>query len=389
MNQDSNLILVSCLAIGALFVCGILSTIILSFIKFPSQNSTDNSPNQVILKVSRFVSDNPLALGLVIFIFITSLILLTLLIAPFDGEWKETFKNVRVELIGATADLVLLFILVEVIRKRNDKRNRIRQYKEELSDYQGWNEPEAKHRVAGLVRRLIKEGVLLQEIDFSDLHLGLADSETIRHIIYREEIKILSFRGADLHQLVGNDISFHGVDMRDTRITNTHLAKPNFINCKMQNVVFGGVLIGGLFIGADLSNSSAHHKSIFAKSSFLSSNLTGSKFTSCNLQEVDFSLATLVKTKLYDCDLQGAKFFSSVIRGINLTNSPLDGVLVDNKDWLKNLKNQGVIGWEEITKDYYIEHLGTKSFLGTEIYRINRTSKKVVNKKKDASKKEL
>ena len=97
----------------------------------------------------------------------------------------ETWQGVFIEIAGAVMDLVVFGVVIGVVVVRRDRRREMRSHQELIDDFKKWDSEEARHRIAGAVRRLNRLG--RTAIDF----VGM---ETSR----------FSFRSHDIDSIAGS-----------------------------------------------------------------------------------------------------------------------------------------------------------------------------------------
>lgn len=251
--------------------------------------------------------------------------------APNLGLYNHPgfWENVLVESHGMLLDLLILGVFIFWLQRRaakkQEKKNRIQRYKEELDDYRGWTENEAAYRVAGIIRRLKKEGV--ENIDFKGLHLGRCSKEIIKEAYQKKHIfKFLSGAG--------------------------DLTESNFPEMMMM---YGNAK------NLDLSFSNLE------RAWLTDSDLEGIQLIETNLQK-----ANLHGTSLKNADLWGAIFDKADLREVDLV-----GAKVDSKDWFEKLKRWQVKGVEEIISKFYVDPTRVIE-LGSEYYIIKEKRNSIV-----------
>jgi len=84
-------------------------------------------------------------------------------------------------------------------------------------------------------------------------------------------------------------------------------------------------------------------------------NLNYAKLGKANLINADLRLSKLEHANLTDAILDGAFLENAILKNTNLTRASLQGIHVDSKDWIKNLKKWNVIGADKISEKYSIQ----------------------------------
>ena len=114
---------------------------------------------------------SPIAVGGIALAITTGLIL------GLDFFFEPSFKDILVEAHGLIFDLLLFGIIILAVDLWREKRERVTRHQEELDDYRGWHEPEASYRIAGLIKRLLRDGTKVT--DLAGVYLVEADLRTL------------------------------------------------------------------------------------------------------------------------------------------------------------------------------------------------------------------
>lgn len=241
--------------------------------------------------------------------------------APNLGVYNhpDFWENVLVESHGMLLDLFIIGVFIFWLQRRSnearEKKRLIQRYKEELDDYRGWTEGEAAYRVAGIIRRLLKEEVELNKDELSNLHLGRCSNDFIVKAIMEMDGQMVSLQGADLIQ--------------------ANLQEADLVYLNLQ--------------GADLNGA----------------NLQGAKLMGTNLQDVNLMEASLQYADLMNASLQGANLVATNLQGANLDGANLDGanliganllqVRTSTFGWIQDLKDWNIKGIEWVEGNYYVD----------------------------------
>ncbi|MBK8486132.1 MAG: hypothetical protein IPO86_12855 [Saprospiraceae bacterium] len=92
------------------------------------------------------------------FFLFSAIVIFVLLIFIDCFDNKFSWHDIKVEAHGLFYDLIIFGILLSLYDKVKSKSERIQRLKDEINDYKGWYENEAKHRIVGNIKRLIEEG---------------------------------------------------------------------------------------------------------------------------------------------------------------------------------------------------------------------------------------
>jgi hypothetical protein len=210
-----------------------------------------------------------------------------------DFNWHD----VKVEANGMILDLFVFGILVTVYNALRARKEKIERLKEELEDYQDWHEKEARFRIVGIVKRLVKEGI--KKINLRKCYLVEA--------------------------------SFGKIDLSESHFDMAILTDANFYN------------------------------SVLVSSTFRAATLNGCIFHGTDLTDADFSNADLIGTKFSKgTNLTKAKFKDSlVLKTISYLLVEYEEYPLKSDVWFRQLEMAEVIGWEEIENKYYVDKNGT------------------------------
>jgi Pentapeptide repeats (9 copies) len=221
------------------------------------------------------------------------------LMCVFNSKDGANFQwhDILVEANGMFFDLLVFGILLSIYEALREKKEKIERLHEEIDDYREWPEKEAKFRLMGSVRRLIKEGE-----------------------------KKLNLRNCYLE-----DTSF-----ADWNLSKTHFDMSNLLQAKFYQTI----LIGSTFQEAKLKNAA-----------FYSADLTGADFSGADLEGVNFSKANLSNVTLEGAIVWPIHIY--ILEEIGQKTYPFG-----SKDWFRKLETDGVIGWEEIENKYYVDEFG-------------------------------
>lgn len=106
------------------------------------------------------------------FFFVIACVFAIAIVGILDFVFRPEPDDILVEAHGLIFDVILFGIVLSIYDSLSHRRDRIRQYEEEIDDYRGWNEPEASYRNAGNIRRLNRLGV--QRINLYNSYLAEA-----------------------------------------------------------------------------------------------------------------------------------------------------------------------------------------------------------------------
>lgn len=151
-----------------------------------------------------------------IFLLVLSI---TLVILGFNyAFWTDMSKGIFIEAVGAAMDILIFGILLAFASFLGEKRREIRRQQDVIDDFKKWNSDEARYRIAGAVRRLIR--LNRTSINFSGI-----------------ELCDFSFPGHDIKNIAGS-IFYDGTWGTLGSQDKVHLERVDFMNTDCRNVIF-------------------------------------------------------------------------------------------------------------------------------------------------------
>ena len=245
-------------------------------------------------KVLQFLPKNP-----EIIFFICAFILWTALMCNENSKEGGDFSwhDIKVEANGMVFDLFVFGILVTVYNAIRARKEKVERYKEEIDDFREWPGNEAKFRVMGLIRRLVREG---------EKKLNLQNC-------YLEGVSFGDWKLTETH--------FDMATLSEAKFYQTKLIGSTFQETKLKNAKFYGVdLTSADFSGADLE---------------------GVDFSNSNLSNVNFEGAIVWPLGVYSTNPSSQKQYP-----------------YGSDDWFRKLETDGVVGLNEIENKYYVDEFG-------------------------------
>ena len=138
------------------------------------------------------------------------------------GRWYEEFSDmyqgVFVEAVGAVMDIIVFGIIIALFVFIRERRREVSRQMELIDDFKKWNSEEARHRIAGAIKRLNRLG--RTAIDFTGI-----------------EISHFSFRRHGITRIVGSTF-FDGVWYTIGDRDHVKLEDVDFADVNCQNVIF-------------------------------------------------------------------------------------------------------------------------------------------------------
>ena len=203
--------------------------------------------------VSRYVAkwlDHPVASATALAAVVV--VTLAVLSRSYD-DWNGIWQGVFVEGAGATMDLALFGILIAVVAGRRERNREIKAQEELIDDLKKWNSEEARHRIAGAVRRLNRSGrtaIDFTGIEMSDFSFRGRDIESIA------ESKFYDGTWGSLgsrERMILEDVDFSRVDCREVVFSafnplgglgmgyrHARLCDCRFVDARLEGAIFKG-----------------------------------------------------------------------------------------------------------------------------------------------------
>ncbi len=153
-------------------------------------------------------------------------LLIVLMLDFIDNGFS--FHDILVESHGLIFDLFVFGILITIYESIESKKNDIKRYKEEIDDFRFWFSEESKHRVKGLISRLINLDV--KKIDLK--HCNLVGCPTTKKMIEWD------FSGAKVY-----NSWYFDIDLSKSRFFLSEIYDSNFINSNLSGCTFGTAIL--------------------------------------------------------------------------------------------------------------------------------------------------
>lgn len=220
---------------------------------------------------------------------------------------KFAWHDILVESHGLFYDLIVFGILLTVYESIRSKKELIARYTEEIDDYRFWENDEARFRIRGIIRRLVKLGITTFDLS---------------HCFLKTEKSLSQF----------DNIS-------GSKFSGANLSEAWFVMCNISN---------SEFYHTNLSYS------VISKVNLSFSKMGSANLSNANLAEVNFSDVDLNKA-----DLSNAIVVDCVFKGTNFTDAKLDNAIVSDESWFAKLQEWNVGGYEGVLLRYEIEEQAT------------------------------
>ena len=214
---------------------------------------------------------------------LVTIIVLALSLPLYIRRFDEMYLNVLAEAHGMIFDILVIGILLFWLREQGDKKQRIREYIDEIDDFRMWESEEAAFRNVGNIKRLNRHGITkidlvgtfltktnLSKVNLTDANLNTANASNTVLI----EAKMT---GARLNQT-----NFENGNLNHADLTKTYASGANFKDAFLIKANFEGAFL--------------------IKTNFNNGYLMESNLRNCSLTEANFENANL-----YKADFRGAE----------------------------------------------------------------------------------
>jgi uncharacterized protein YjbI with pentapeptide repeats len=261
--------------------------------------------------------------------FFSGLILLFIDVLTGDIYKKEFWENVLVEAHGMYMDIILFGIIFTLYEKFTSGHNSIQELRQEIDDYREWADSEARFRILGCIRRLLKLGV--NDIDLSNCNLrgtdfslsDLRSANLAYGSFYLSNFSHAKLTGSTItssnfEASIFDQADLKGLDFYQVNLSKTSLRRANLEGAILQNAILDEVDLRL----ANLKNINWQGVTL------IKANLSGS-----DLRGINFGFVNILASDLKGADLRGANF-----EGSNLKNTQVTGAKVSNENELDLLR---------------------------------------------------
>ncbi len=173
-------------------------------------------------RIESFSARRPVLLAFLLFLAAASVIVPL----SFD-EWQgnpDFTVNVLAEAHGMLMDLLIFGCLLVWFNRRAERRRRISRYEDEISDFLGWPDEQAKHRILGSIRRLNREDAVPDSLE--EAYLAGADLRDATLAGVR--LRGANLAGANLQQANLKQAALGGADFTDANLWQANLRGADF-----------------------------------------------------------------------------------------------------------------------------------------------------------------
>jgi len=169
---------------------------------------------------------------LLFFIFLTCACFIVIVILDrFDC--KFSWHDILVESHGLLFDLIIFGLIIGYYELKAGKRERIIRYKEEIDDLRGLKTPYARHRISGLVSRLVR-------LDAQPLNLINCD---IIHSPFGTNVKNWVFSNSNFYSATCMNTRFESCCFISTNFNNSKIYHAHFTDCDLRGSIWNNSIL--------------------------------------------------------------------------------------------------------------------------------------------------
>ncbi len=170
--------------------------------------------------------------------------LLGLLLIFLDYNYGFQLSILQVQAHVVLMNILVFGILILWINKIRDRHNLRLRYHEEIDDFRDWKADEAKFRIFGSIKRLVKLGE--KKIDVNRAYLS---GVWLENYSFEDS----NFNCTNLSDAHISGCTFKRVDFTGASFANTSIVRSSFHECKLDRANFVGVILFEIdFAGSDL-----------------------------------------------------------------------------------------------------------------------------------------
>jgi len=215
-------------------------------------------------------------------LFTLSLVVIGISMPLYFSETHDFLVNVLAEAHGMIFDIAVIGILIFWLNQVGQKKQRIRNYRDEIEDFRLWESEEAAFRTVGNIKRLNRHKIY--NIDLVNCYL------------VKTNLNYVILQGANM-----NNANVSNSFLIQTNLEGTRLNRTNFENSNLNQVNLKGAYASGAnFRDAYLIKANLF-KAYLIKTDFNNAFLMESDLRGANVTGANFDLANLYKT-----DFRGA-----------------------------------------------------------------------------------
>ncbi len=170
--------------------------------------------------------------------------LLGLLLLFLDYKYGFQWRNIQIQAHTLLMNILVFGIFVIWVNKIRDRHNLKLRYHEEIENFRDWKADEAKYRILGSIKRLLKLGE--KKIDVNSAYLSGVRLENY-------SFEDSNFFCTNLSDAFISGCTFKRVDFTGASFTNANIVRSSFHKCKLDRANFFGVVLFEIdFAGSDL-----------------------------------------------------------------------------------------------------------------------------------------
>ncbi len=201
--------------------------------------------------------------------FVLALVLATVALLVLDFMYNPDPGDILVEAHGMVLDIVLFGVILTIYEFYLNKREKLRDYAEELEDFKGWNESEAVYRNVGLIKRILRlkgnQGLIIS-----------------RSYLKEANLIDLVFRRTIFKKLVIKQAWVELTKFDDCKFERLNAVGINLKNCSFNDCSFSGSVFSHSWF-------ESRAKALAAEGHVIEFEISSLEFTSCNFYRCLFN----------------------------------------------------------------------------------------------------
>ncbi len=234
-----------------------------------------------IQKLYYHIIQHPIRSSLTVLLLV-SVIVISLSLPLYIHNFEEMYLNVLAEAHGMIFDILIIGVLLYWLREQGDKRQRIRQYIDEIDDFRLWESEEAAFRNVGNIKRLNRHGIT--KIDLVGAYLT------------KTNLSKVNLSGANLNTANLANAVLIEATLKEARMNQTNFENANLNQANLQGTYASGANFKDAFL----------IKADFTGAFLIKANFNNSYLMEANLQKCALAEANFENANLYKADFRGA-----------------------------------------------------------------------------------
>jgi len=237
--------------------------------------------NQRAFDYFHSVLENPILTSFLVLIVLTNLIMF--LSFPYYLRASSNFYGeILIEAHGMLFDILVIGILIFWLNKSGEKRQRIRNYKDEIEDFRLWKSEEGAFRIVGNLKRLNRHKIY---------SFNLVES-----YLPKSNLNYTCLSGSNL-----NSANLNGSLLIESNLNSSRLNQTSFENANLNQASLRGAYASGANFGDAFLIKADFQNAFLIKTNFRNAKLMEANLNGAFLMGADFQDANLYKTDFRNC----------------------------------------------------------------------------------------